>query len=83
MKVRPLEQIVSEHRFFAGLDEVYCKLVCGCARNVRFEAGQYLFREGDPADQHPLFGNMYRPHLIARSRADCRIGSGDVDRLAA
>ncbi len=51
MKVRPLEQIVSEHRFFAGLNEVYCKLVCGCAKNVRFEAGQYLVREGDPADQ--------------------------------
>jgi CRP/FNR family cyclic AMP-dependent transcriptional regulator len=51
MKTRSLEQIVSEHRFFSGLDEAHCKLVCGCARNVRFEAGQYLFREGQPADQ--------------------------------
>lgn len=51
MKVRSLEQIVSEHQFFAGLDEAHCKLVCGCARNVRFEAGQYLFSEGAPADQ--------------------------------
>jgi CRP-like cAMP-binding protein len=27
-----------------------CELVCGCAKNVRFEAGQYLFHEGEPAD---------------------------------
>lgn len=54
MKIRSLEQIVGEHRFFAGLDEGYCKLVCGCASNVRFEAGQYLFREGTSADRFYL-----------------------------
>ena len=26
----------------------------GCAKNVRFEAGQYLFREGEPADEFYL-----------------------------
>jgi CRP/FNR family transcriptional regulator, cyclic AMP receptor protein len=46
-----LERILREHRFFAGLEEGYCQLVCGCAKNVRFEAGQYLFHEGEPADQ--------------------------------
>jgi len=46
-----LERIIREHPFFAGLGEGFCTLVCGCAKNVRFEAGQYLFREGDPADQ--------------------------------
>lgn len=45
-----LERIIREHRFFAGLDEGFCQLVCGCARNVRFEAGQHLFRAGEPAD---------------------------------
>jgi len=45
-----LDRIVREHRFFAGLDEEYCRLVCGCAKNVRFEAGQYLFHEGEAAD---------------------------------
>jgi CRP/FNR family cyclic AMP-dependent transcriptional regulator len=48
--VEGLERIIREHRFFAGLDEGFCQLVCGCAKNVRFEEGQYLFREGDPAD---------------------------------
>jgi CRP/FNR family transcriptional regulator, cyclic AMP receptor protein len=49
-----LERIVKEHPFFGGMQEPFCKLVCGCAKNVRFEAGQYLFREGDPADEFYL-----------------------------
>lgn len=49
-----LERIIREHRFFAGLDPRFCELVCGCARNVRFEAGQYLFREGGPANEFYL-----------------------------
>jgi CRP-like cAMP-binding protein len=46
-----LDRIVREHKFFAGLGEEFITLVTGCAKNVRFEAGQYLFREGGPADQ--------------------------------
>ncbi len=49
-----LERIVREHPFFAGLGEEAGKLVSGCAKNVRFEPGQYLFHEGDPADQFYL-----------------------------
>ena len=45
-----LECIISEHPFFDGMPESYCELVCGCAKNVRFTAGQYLFHEGEPAD---------------------------------
>jgi CRP-like cAMP-binding protein len=45
-----LERIVKEHPFFGGMQEAFCKLVCGCAKNVRFEAGQYLFHESAPAD---------------------------------
>ena len=35
----------------AGLDKDFLQLVSGCARNVRFEAGQYMFHEGEDADQ--------------------------------
>ena len=45
-----LERIVREHPFFAGLSEPLVTLVSGCAKNVRFDAGQYLFREGESAD---------------------------------
>ena len=49
-----LDRIIHSHDFFAGLDEQFLKLVVGCAKNVRFESGQYLFREGGPADQFYL-----------------------------
>jgi CRP/FNR family transcriptional regulator, cyclic AMP receptor protein len=54
MEVEGLERIIRDHPFFAGLDEEFRKLVCGCARNVRFEAGQFLFREGEPANEFYL-----------------------------
>jgi CRP/FNR family cyclic AMP-dependent transcriptional regulator len=49
-----LERIVREHPFFSGLKEEFCELISECAKNVRFEAGQYVFHEGQPADQFYL-----------------------------
>jgi len=49
-----LERIIREHRFFKDLDPKFVALVVGCAKNVRFNAGEYLFREGGPADQFYL-----------------------------
>jgi len=49
-----LDRIVKEHPFFAGLGEGFGALVSGCATNARFEAGQYLFHEGEAADQFYL-----------------------------
>jgi CRP-like cAMP-binding protein len=46
-----LERVVGEHPFFAGLSAEYSQLVAGCARNHRFDAEQYLFHEGDPANE--------------------------------
>ena len=46
-----LERILEKHRFFAGLEKGFRGLLTGCARNMRFEAGAYLFHEGEPADQ--------------------------------
>ncbi len=52
--IEGMERIVGEHRFFAGLDEETVRFIAGCTRNVRFDAGQYLFRAGDPADEFYL-----------------------------
>ena len=46
-----LERIVREHPFFTGLAPAFADLVAGCARNVRFEEGRFLFHEDEPADQ--------------------------------
>ncbi len=45
-----IEQILAQHPFFAGFSTEHSQLVSGCARNHRFDAGEYLFREGGPAD---------------------------------
>lgn len=52
--IEGMESIVREHRFFAGLEEETVRFIAGCTRNVRFDAGQYLFRAGDPADEFYL-----------------------------
>lgn len=49
-----LERIIREHPFFKDLDVKFVALVVGCAKNVRFEAGEYLFREGGQTDQFYL-----------------------------
>ncbi|AKJ68452.1 hypothetical protein PATSB16_24860 [Pandoraea thiooxydans] len=46
-----LEHILQEHPFFAGFTAEHLRLVAGCARNRRFDAEQYVFREGEPADE--------------------------------
>lgn len=49
--IQTLEGIVSEHFFFKGLEERHIQLIVGCAKNVRFDEGEIVFHEGDPADQ--------------------------------
>lgn len=49
-----LAEILRAHSFFAGLDEAYLSLLVGCARNVRANPGQFLFRNGDEANQFYL-----------------------------
>lgn len=49
-----LERILAEHAFFEGLDPEYLKTVTGCASNVRFAAGAYIFREGEQANHFYL-----------------------------
>jgi CRP/FNR family cyclic AMP-dependent transcriptional regulator len=49
-----LARIVREHPFFAGLDERFYDSICGCATHMQFEAGTYLFREGEAANHFYL-----------------------------
>ena len=49
-----LGHIIDEHPFFAGIDVGLRDLLVGCAANERFEAGEFLVREGRPADKFYL-----------------------------
>lgn len=46
-----LAAVLKDHEFLAGLTDSQIEFLAGCARNVRFEAGEYLFREGEEANQ--------------------------------
>ena len=54
MQTRTLEPIIAEHPFFSGLAPRYLQLVTGCAKNVRFAEGEFLFREGEKAEEFYL-----------------------------
>jgi len=49
-----LEEILAEHPFLEGLDPSHLKLIAGCASNVRFNKGDFIFREEDEADRFYL-----------------------------
>jgi CRP/FNR family cyclic AMP-dependent transcriptional regulator len=49
-----LEAIIAGHSFFSDLEDRYVQSLTGCAANVRFDAGTYLFRESEPANHFYL-----------------------------
>jgi CRP/FNR family cyclic AMP-dependent transcriptional regulator len=48
--MQTIADYLPEHPFFAGLDPAALELAAGCAVNVHFRPGEFLFHEGDPAD---------------------------------
>lgn len=72
MAIQTLGSIVGAHRLFAGLDPEFLDLVTGCAMNARFREGEFIFREGDPAD---------RIYLIREGQVGLEISAPDKGRL--
>jgi CRP-like cAMP-binding protein len=48
--VRTIADELPAHPFFRGLDSDALAMLAGCAVNAQARPGEYLFREGDPAD---------------------------------
>ena len=48
--MRAIDQLLYEHPFFTGLDDDALTLIAGCAQNMHAHEGEYLYREGDPAE---------------------------------
>ena len=46
-----LKKYIAEHPFFENMIPEYLDTIVGCASNVRFNAGDFLFREGQTANQ--------------------------------
>ena len=49
-----LERFLRQHPFCRDLDEKHLQLMVGCASNVRVDAGEFIFREGDSANEFYL-----------------------------
>ncbi len=48
--MKTLDALVAESPIFAGLEPEHLELIAGCGQNTGFEAGEYLFREGEQAN---------------------------------
>ena len=45
-----LRPVLAEQPFLHGLDDRHLDLMVGCASNVRFAPGEFIFREGEEAN---------------------------------
>jgi len=77
-----LEPLLRDHPFLRGLEPEYLALLAGCAANVRFREGSFMFREGEPAGQCFLIreGKMAL-EIAAPGRGSIivqTLGAGDV-----
>lgn len=48
--MQTIEELLPGHPFFAGLDAPAITLIAGCAVNAHLRPGEFLFREGEPAN---------------------------------
>jgi CRP-like cAMP-binding protein len=80
--MKQLDEILAEHSFFRGLPRPYLELVAGCGKNVRFEAGTFIAREGEDADTFYLIRHgavaleLHLPNQGTRTLQT--LGPGDI-----
>jgi CRP-like cAMP-binding protein len=48
--MKTMDTLIAQVPTFEGLAPAQLELIAGCATNLRAASGEYLFREGDPAD---------------------------------
>ncbi len=48
--VENLARLLKEHPFLSGLEQRHLEFLTGCASNVRYAAGEFLFKEGQESD---------------------------------
>jgi CRP-like cAMP-binding protein len=77
--MKTLDAVLVESPLFTGLPSAYAELIAGCASNVRFRPGEFLFREGGPADTFYLLrrGRVALETFVP-SRGACAIETVDA-----
>jgi CRP-like cAMP-binding protein len=54
MAVKTVENVIAGHPFLCGLKPAHMRRLVDSAMRVRFETGELIFREGDPANRFYL-----------------------------
>ncbi|MBT3183840.1 MAG: cyclic nucleotide-binding domain-containing protein [Nitrospina sp.] len=49
--MKTLESVLIKHPFFENLEDSYLNLMTGCAKNIKFDAGQFIYRQDEEANQ--------------------------------
>ena len=49
--MKTIDALLAEHPFFRGMSPGYLEFLAGCGRNVVFEPGRYIHREGQEANE--------------------------------
>jgi CRP-like cAMP-binding protein len=82
MQTESLARSLAEHPLCTGMDAPDLEFLAGCTKNVRFAAGEYLFRESSRADSLFL---IREGHVALESATPGRgalkvetLGRGDV-----
>ncbi len=79
--MNPLESTIATHPFFAGLPPEAVSKLAGCAMETKFEAGEAIFKEGDPANRFYLIleGRVVLETTKTGATSEVQtIGAGDV-----
>jgi CRP-like cAMP-binding protein len=53
-RIEGLDKLLKKHPFFMDMEESSRKILCGCAKNERFDAGDMIVHEGEAADKFYL-----------------------------
>jgi CRP/FNR family cyclic AMP-dependent transcriptional regulator len=72
MQPENLIEIISKHPFIGGLDSKYLELLVGCATNMNYKKGDYIFHEGEFAS---------KLYLIRTGRVALEIKPGQRDAM--
>ena len=80
--MKTMDDLLRDNALFHGLDDEYLELLAGCGRNIHFDAGDMIARQGDPADYFYLIRHGHVAVQIAvpgRGAVNLEtLGEGDV-----
>ncbi len=54
VQIEGLGPILAQHPFFADMDQGPLDIITGCCANEVYKAGEFLYRQGQPADKFYL-----------------------------